>query len=167
MTLGKYLLFPLLLTFAACSKHADPPSAREMYDSMSMMVTGSAYPSHWCTIIIIIIIMVIVTTITIMIININIVIILTLPTGGRSATPAWPPSHPRWRPRWTRRGRAWGSFGPAGVKKGTPGEDKGLCQNAQPGPCAGENVHKEVKRHPQGRDGSRATVRGKHRWRLL
>jgi len=47
MTLEKYLLFPLLLTVGACSKQADPPSAREMYDSMSKMVTGSAFPSHW------------------------------------------------------------------------------------------------------------------------
>ena len=108
--MDEFLLFPLLLTVGACSKQADPPSAREMYDSMSKMVTGSAYPSHWCTIIVVIVstitIIIIAITITIMIIVINIVIILTLATGGRSATPAWPPSHPRWRPRWTRRGRA-------------------------------------------------------------
>ena len=181
MTLEKYLLFPLLLTVGVCSKQADPPSAREMYDSMSKMVTGSAFPSHWC---IIIIIVVIVTTITVMIISINITIvtivtaittitaitILTLSTGGRSATPAWLPSRPPWRPRWTRPGRAWGTFGPPGVKKGIPGEKiRGIISEepSQPRPCTGENVQKEVRRRPQGRDGSRATVRGRHWWRLL
>ena len=86
MTLGKYLLFPLLLTFSACSKQADPPSAREMYDSMSKMVTGSAYPSHWCTIIV-----VIVTTITIKLIVITIVTIFI--------TILSPHRHHRWEER--------------------------------------------------------------------
>ena len=114
MMLGKFLLPPLLLTVGDCSKQADPPSAREMYDSMSKMVTGSAYPSHWCIIIIIIVVITIIITVvvitnTVIITNntttaIN--IIFTLLKGGRSATPAWPPSRPPWRPRWTRPGRA-------------------------------------------------------------
>ena len=42
------LLLCLLLTvFGASPKREDVPSAREMYDSMSLMVTGSTYPSHW------------------------------------------------------------------------------------------------------------------------
>ena len=45
---GRYLLLPLVLkALAASSSKADPPSAREMYDAMSLMVTGSDYPSHW------------------------------------------------------------------------------------------------------------------------
>ena len=95
MTLGKYLLFPLLLTFSACSKQADPPSAREMYDSMSKMVTGSAYPSHWCTTIIIIITVI---TITITVITTNtttttIHIILTPQVGGAQRLPGLPLAH--------------------------------------------------------------------------
>ena len=108
MMLGKFLLPPLLLTVGDCSKEVNPPSAREMYDSMSKMVTGSAYPPHWCTIIIIIT-TVIVTTITVIIIlttTTTINIVPTLLKGGRSATPAWPPSRPCWRARWTRPGRS-------------------------------------------------------------
>ena len=42
------LLLSLVLTvFGASSKREDVPSAREMYDSMSLMVSGSTYPSHW------------------------------------------------------------------------------------------------------------------------
>ena len=45
---GRYLLLTLILkALAASSSKAEPPSAREMYDSMSRMVTGSGYPSHW------------------------------------------------------------------------------------------------------------------------
>merc|ERR1711971_554391 len=42
---SQYLLLPMILTYV--SSKAEPPSAREMYDSMSRMVTGSDYPSHW------------------------------------------------------------------------------------------------------------------------
>ena len=35
----------LLLLHSSCL--ASPPSAREMYDSMSMMVSGQPYPSVW------------------------------------------------------------------------------------------------------------------------
>jgi len=45
---GRYLLLTLILkALATSSSKAEPPSAREMYDSMSRMVTGSGYPSHW------------------------------------------------------------------------------------------------------------------------
>ena len=163
MTLDKYLLFPLLLTVGACSKQADPPSAREMYDSMSKMVTGSAYPSHWCTIIII------VTTITFVTIFTTITTLLPQ-VGGAQRLPGLPLAH-----LGDHDGQGLGGHEAVldhqGSRRGYLVRNYvGLSQknpSLQPRPCAGENVHKEVKRRPQGRDGSRATVRGRRRWRLL
>ena len=66
-----------------------------MYDSMSKMVTGSAYPSHWCTTIIIII-TVIVITITVITTNTTtttIHIILTPQVGGAQCLPGLPLAH--------------------------------------------------------------------------